>query len=281
MRRWIRKGWAWCLGNPLLASGTFLFALCLLLAVLVPVCAPYSYAEQNAGFRNAGSSVSHLFGTDKFGRDIFVRVWYGAGISLLVGMGSCLICGVTGTLWGSVAGYRGGRLDMLLMRIADVIDAVPSLLYVILIMLAFEANAGSVVLGICISGWTGLARVVRGDIQRLKMQEFCTAARLAGARTGRILCAHLLPNAAGPIIVNLTFLAPKAIFTEAFLSFVGVGIAAPAASLGTLIQDARSQMLLYPSQMLYPILVLCVLLLSLHLIGEGVERRVAGRKKTR
>ena len=160
------------------------------------------------------------------------------------------------------------------MRAADVIDAIPSLLYVILITLVMGANVGSILLGICISGWIDLARIVRGEVQRLKTREFCTAARLAGAGAGRILLRHLLPNAAGPVIVNLTFMIPKAIFTEAFLSFVGVGISAPVASLGTLIQDARSQMQVYPSQMLFPILVLCILILSMNFIGAGLEQSV-------
>ncbi len=263
-----------CIKDRLFWAGVVLLTVLTILAVLVPAFSPYSHTEQSVDIQNAASSLVHPFGTDKFGRDIFVRVWYGTRISLTVGIGSALICGIIGILFGSAAGYCGGKVDLLLMRTADVIDAIPSLLYVILIMLVMGANVGSILLGICISGWIDLARIVRGEIQRLKTREFCTAARLAGAGTGRILRYHLLPNAAGPIIVNLTFMIPKAIFTEAFLSFVGVGISAPAASLGTLIQDARSQMQVYPSQMLYPILVLCILIFSMNLIGAGLERYV-------
>lgn len=256
----------------MLMVGILLLCLLTLLAVMVPMFSVQSYSEQNAEIRNLGSSVMHPFGTDKFGRDIFVRVWYGTRISLVIGIGSTCICGILGILAGAAAGYIGGIADLLLMRIADIIDAIPSLLYVILITLTFGANVGSILFGICISGWIPIARIVRGEVMRLKSQEFCAASRLAGADTKRILLKHLLPNAAGPIIVNLTFFIPKAIFTEAFLSFVGVGISAPAASLGTLIQDARSQMRVYPSQMLYPILVLCLLIFSLNLIGTGLER---------
>ena len=263
-----------CIKDRLFWIGVVLLTVLTILAVLVPAFSPYSHTEQSVDIQNAASSLVHPFGTDKFGRDIFVRVWYGTRISLTVGIGSALICGIIGILFGSAAGYCGGKVDLLLMRTADVIDAIPSLLYVILIMLVMGANVGSILLGICISGWIDLARIVRGEIQRLKTREFCTAARLAGAGTGRILRYHLLPNAAGPIIVNLTFMIPKAIFTEAFLCFVGVGISAPAASLGTLIQDARSQMQVYPSQMLYPILVLCILIFSMNLIGAGLERYV-------
>ena len=258
--------------NSCVLIGMGILTVLFLLALFVPILSPYSYETQNADIRNIPASFAHLFGTDKFGRDLFVRVWFGTRISLMVGIGSACICGVIGVLYGSVAGYAGGRIDMLLMRMADIIDAIPSLLYVILIMLVMGANVGSILLGICISGWIELARIVRGEIRKLKAMEFCTAARMAGVKAGRLLGKHLLPNAAGPIIVNLTFLIPKAIFTEAFLSFVGVGIAAPVASLGTLISDARSQIQIYPSQMLYPIAVLCILILSVNLIGTGLEQ---------
>lgn len=258
--------------NYMFIIGMVLFCTLTLFAVAVPQLSSQSYSEQNAELRNLGTSAAHLFGTDKFGRDIFVRVWYGTGISLLIGAGSACICGIIGILAGAAAGFAGGIVDLLVMRIADIIDAIPSLLYVILLTLTFGANVRSILLGICISGWIELARIVRGEVMRLKGQEFCAASRLAGAGNARILFRHLLPNAAGPVIVNLTFFIPKAIFTEAFLSFVGVGISAPAASLGTLIQEARSQMRVYPSQMIYPILVLCLLILSLNLIGNGLER---------
>lgn len=258
--------------NPALVCGLLLFFILVLSALIVPVLSPWSPTAQDASIQNMGASLSHLFGTDKFGRDIFTRVWYGTRISLTVGIGSAVLCGVIGILYGSAAGYGGNKTDMLLMRAADVIDAIPSLLYVILITLVLGASVGSIWLGICISGWIELARIVRGEIKRLKDREFCKAARLAGAGSMRILFVHLLPGAAAPVIVNLTFLVPRAVFTEAFLSFVGVGIAAPAASLGTLIQEARSQMQLYPGQMLYPILVLCILILSLNLTGSGLTR---------
>ncbi|MGC4019871.1 MAG: ABC transporter permease [Muricomes sp.] len=260
--------------NPLLVTGGILLTALVFLAVLVPAFSPWSYQLQDVNVQNAPSSILHIFGTDKFGRDIFVRVWYGTRISLFIGIGSALICGVFGTVYGSMAGYAGGRIDIVLMRLADVIDSIPSLLYVILIMLVLGANVESILLGICISGWIDLARIVRGEMMALKNQEFCIAARMAGAKTGRILRRHLLPNCLGPVIVNVTLLVPKAIFTEAFLSFVGVGISAPAASLGTLIQDARSQILIYPGQMIYPVLILCILILSMNLIGAGLEKSV-------
>lgn len=243
------------------------------LAVLVPLFWPYSYSEQNAEIRNQAMSFAHWFGTDKFGRDLFARVWYGAGLSLFVGLSSSLINAAVGTLWGAVSGYAGGLADMILMRIADVVSSVPSMIYVILIMLALGSGPGSIILGLCVAGWADMSRIVRGEILRLKETDFAHAARMEGLSPLRILFRHLLPNAAGPVLVNLIFLVPQAVFTESFLSFLGIGIGAPAASLGTIIQEARSQMILYPWQMACPLIVLCIMLLCFNGIGSMLEER--------
>ncbi len=261
-------------GSRQASAGCIILGVWVLLAVLVPLFWPWSYSEQNAELQNQAMSLTHLFGTDKFGRDIFARVWYGAGISLLIGTASALINACVGILYGVAAGYAGKYADMAMMRIADVIASVPSMLYVILITLTAGAGAGSIILGLCVAGWIDMARIIRGEIQRLKETDFAAAARMEGLSPLRILWRHLLPNAAGSILVNLIFLVPQAIFTEAFLSFLGVGLAAPSASLGTIIQEARSQMLVYPSQMICPLLVLCVMLLALNAVGTVAERQL-------
>lgn len=261
-------------GNRQALTGCIILGVWILLSVLVPLFWPWSYSEQNAELQNQAMSLTHLFGTDKFGRDIFARVWYGAGISLLIGIVSALINGCVGVLYGAVAGYAGKYVDMIMMRIADIIASIPSMLYVILITLVTGAGAGSIILGLCVAGWIDMSRIVRGEIMRLKETDFAAAARMEGLPPFRILWRHLLPNAAGPILVNLIFLIPQAIFTEAFLSFLGVGLAAPAASLGTIIQEARSQMLLYPNQMVCPLIVLCVMLLALNTVGTAIERQL-------
>lgn len=261
-------------GSRQASAGCIILGVWVLLAVLVPLFWPWSYSEQNAELQNQAMSLTHLFGTDKFGRDIFARVWYGAGISLLIGTASALINACVGILYGAAAGYAGKYADMAMMRIADVIASVPSMLYVILITLTAGAGAGSIILGLCVAGWIDMARIIRGEIQRLKETDFAAAARMEGLSPLRILWRHLLPNAAGSILVNLIFLVPQAIFTEAFLSFLGVGLAAPSASLGTIIQEARSQMLVYPSQMICPLLVLCVMLLALNAVGTVAERQL-------
>lgn len=261
-------------GNRQALAGCIILGVWILLSVLVPLFWPWSYSEQNAELQNQAVSLTHLFGTDKFGRDIFARVWYGAGISLLIGIVSALINGCVGVLYGAVAGYAGKYVDMVMMRIADIIASIPSMLYVILITLVTGAGAGSIILGLCVAGWIDMSRIVRGEIMRLKETDFAAAARMEGLPPLRILWRHLLPNATGPILVNLIFLIPQAIFTEAFLSFLGVGLAAPAASLGTIIQEARSQMLLYPNQMVCPLIVLCVMLLALNTVGTAIERQL-------
>ena len=214
------------------------------LAVCVPLFGPYSPTEQNAEIRNQPMSLIHFFGTDEFGRDNFTRVWYGAGISLVIGVGSSLINGMIGILYGAVAGYRGKRIDMILMRAADVIAAIPSILYVILITLVMGPGIKSMIFGICIAGWIDMARVVRGEMIRLKETDFAAAAKIDGISGIRIL-----------------------------FSFLGVGLSAPTASLGTLIQEGRDRMILYPCELLAPLITLCVLLVVFHILAMAMERR--------
>lgn len=264
--------------NKMFLTGAVL--LCILMAVswIVPQLLPWSSTEMHADIRNMGMSKEHFFGTDKFGRDLFVRVCYGTRLSLFIGGASALLNGIFGILYGGIAGYAGRSVDMILMRLADILVSIPSLLYVILIMLIFGADERSILLGLCVSGWIDTARLVRGEVMRLKEREFCIASRLFGAGSFQVFFRHILPNAAGPVIVNLTYLIPQSIFTETFLSFVGIGIPAPAASLGTLIQASRSQMQVYPYQMFLPVFVLCVLILALNMMGAGLEACIKNRR---
>ncbi len=265
-------------GSKMAAAGCVILFVWMILAIAVPLFWPWSYSEQNAQIQNQAISAVHWFGTDRFGRDLFARVWYGAGLSLVIGISSTLINGVIGVIYGAISGYAGKKLDMVLMRIADIISAIPSMLYVILITLVMGSGVGSMILGLCVAGWIGMARIVRGEIVSLKKSEYAEAARMEGISPMRILVRHLLPNAAGPVIVNLIFLVPQAIFTEAFLSFLGVGLSAPAASLGTIIQEARSQMILYPYQMICPLVVLCVMILALNMVGTAIEEKTGSRR---
>ncbi len=266
-----RNVWDTFSKNRLALIGLICLTLIILTALIGPLLSPYPYDGMDALARNQGSSVAHLFGTDQMGRDIFTRVLYGTRVSLMVGFASTALNLVIGVLYGGIAGYTGGRTDMIMMRIVDVIYAVPAMIYMILLMLIFGSNVYSVMLGICVNGWVNMARIVRSQVMTLKEQEFAVAAFVIGADRKRILFRHLLLNCLGPVIVTVTLMIPQAIFNEAFLSFIGIGISAPMASLGTLAQDAKMLMNVYPMQMVWPVLVICIVIFSLNFIGEGLE----------
>ena len=265
--------------NKRAVFGLTILCIVVLMAILGPVFSPYSYDEQNMALRNAGPSAQHIFGTDKMGRDIFVRILYGARISLGVGAVAAFVNLIIGTLYGGIAGYVGGKVDMIMMRVVDIIYSVPSMLYIVLIMLWLGAGVGSIILGISITCWIGMARIVRAEVKSLREQEFTMAAFVLGASSKRILIKHLLVNAMGPIIVNITLQVPQAIFTEAWLSFLGVGISAPRASWGTLCEAARELILVYPMQTVYPLVAICLTIISFNFVGEGLERALDPKRK--
>lgn len=250
--------------------GLIVLLFIVLLAVIGPFFSPYPYDGMGTEV-NCGPSAAHWFGTDALGRDLFTRVLYGIRISLFVGFVSTLINCAIGVLYGGVAGYVGGRVDAVMMRFVDVLYAVPSLLYIILLMMMFGANVGSIMLGMCISGWVGIARLMRTQVISLKGREYVLAAYTEGAGPARILFKHMFSNAMSPILVQATLAIPQAIFQEAFLSFIGMGISAPQASLGTLAQDARMYMAIYPHQMICPIVMICIIIFALNFISEGLS----------
>lgn len=250
--------------------GLIVLLFIVLLAVLGPLFSPYPYDGMGTEV-NCGPSATHWFGTDALGRDLFTRVLYGIRISLFVGFVSTLINCAIGVLYGGVAGYVSGRVDAVMMRFVDVLYAVPSLLYIILLMMMFGSNVGSIMVGMCISGWVGIARLMRTQVISLKGREYVLAAYTEGAGPARILFKHMFSNAMSPILVQATLAIPQAIFQEAFLSFIGMGISAPQASLGTLAQDARMYMAIYPHQMICPIAMICIIIFALNFISEGLS----------
>ena len=266
-----RNVWESFSRNRLALVGLILLALLVCAAIFGPMLSPYPYDGMDAMSRNQSSTAAHWFGTDQMGRDIFTRVLYGTRVSLLVGFASTALNLLIGVLYGSIAGYVGGRVDMVMMRIVDVIYAVPAMIYMILLMLIFGSNIYSVMLGICVNGWINMARIVRSQVMSLKEQEFSVAAFVIGASRKRILFRHLLLNSLGPIIVTVTLMIPQAIFTEAFLSFIGIGISAPMASLGTLAQDAKMLMNVYPMQMVWPVLVICIVMMNMACLYQDIR----------
>lgn len=231
----------------------------------------YNYSDQNFEIANMGPSAQHWFGTDNFGRDLFVRCFYGARISLLVGVVASVINLVVGVTYGGISGYAGGKVDNLMMRIVDVLSTVPLTLYVILLMVIMKPGLKTILIAIGTIYWISMARIVRGQVYSLKEQEYVLAAKTLGADTNRILFKHLIPNAMGPIIVSLTMSIPSAIFTESFLSFIGLGIPAPMASLGSLCNDALTSFQIFPHLLFFPALVLCLTVLAFNFIGDGLR----------
>lgn len=256
--------------NKLALFGLVFVIIMVILAIGVPLFSQFGYETQDLQNRNALPSLLHLFGTDKLGRDIFVRVMYGARISLSIGFASAFINLFIGVFYGGIAGYVGGKVDMIMMRTVDIIYSVPGLLYVILILMVFGNNATSMLIAISVTSWVNMARQVRSQVMSLKETEFAMAAKVIGASHYRILVKHLVINAIGPIIVCLTMMVPTAIFTESFLSFVGIGISAPQSSWGVLLNESRSLVFTNPIQIVWPVLAMCLTILSLNFVGDGV-----------
>ena len=265
--------------DKLAVVGLAVIVIMALLCIIMPLVSPYTYDGSDYLNMNAGPSWAHPCGTDQLGRDQFIRIMYGARISLTIGFVAAAINFAIGVIYGGLAGYLGGRLDMVLMRIVDILSSLPSLLYIVLIMLIFGSNIGSVILALCFTSWIGTARVVRSEVMHLKHSEYVLASRLAGADTWHLLIHHLVPNAMGPIIVSTAFLIPGAIFSEAFLSFLGIGIQAPQASWGSLANAAIPVMQMYPHLMLFPVIAICITMFSFNFIGDGLRDALDPRLK--
>ncbi len=278
-KTYFQDAWKRFKQNKLALGGLVVITIIILFAIFGPIVSSYSYDGVDAAMRNSLPSLKHWMGTDKFGRDIFIRILYGARISLSIGFAAAGISLVIGIVYGGISGYVGGKLDMFMMRIIDILYSIPSMLYVILIMLVFGSNMQSILLGICVSSWIGMARLVRGQVMTLKNQEFALASYVIGASRTRILFKHLIINSMGPIIVSLTLMIPSAIFTESFLSFVGIGISAPMASWGTLASDAKSLIETNPLQVIWPVAAICITMLSLNFIGDGLGDALDPKKK--
>lgn len=248
----------------------FILAL-LLFAIIGPAFSSYSYEDQNFMQANLSPSAEHWFGTDSLGRDLFVRVLYGARISLSIGIVASLINLVIGVIYGGISGYAGGRTDRIMMNIVDILYSVPTLLYVILLMVVFKPGLMNIFVALGISYWLQMARIVRGEVLKLKEQEFVLAAKSMGAGSSRILVKHLIPNAVGAIIVSLSMSIPDAIFTEAFLSFIGLGVSAPMASWGVLASDGVNSIRVFPFQLFFPALAISLTMLAFNFLSDGLR----------
>lgn len=278
-KTFLKDAWSRYKKNRLAMIGLAFLAVMVVMSIAVPMLSKYGFESQNIEIKNALPSLEHPFGTDKLGRDIFVRVMYGGRISLAIAFSSAFICLIIGILYGGVAGYVGGKVDMVMMRFVDILDSVPTLLYVILILMIFGNTIPAMLLAICFTSWIGMARQVRQQVRSIKEMEYALAATVIGASHSRILLKHLVVNAIGPIIVNLTTMVPSAIFTESFLSFVGIGLDPSIPSWGKLANDCRDLFFTFPIQIVWVIAAISLTCLSLNFIGDGIGEAFQTKKR--
>ncbi len=270
-KSYFQDAWSRLKNDKLALLGLIIIMIVLFMAIFAPYLSSYEYDEQDFMVISEPPSLEHLFGTDMFGRDIFVRVLYGARISLAVGFMASFINLFIGVIYGGISGFAGGKVDNFMMRIVDVIYSVPVMIYVILLMVVVGSGLKSIFITLGISYWASMARIVRAEVMRLKNEEFILAARVLGASNSRILFRHLIPNSMGAILVTLTFSIPSAIFTEAFLSFVGLGVSAPMASWGVLCNDAIGSLAIYPWQLFFPAAAISITILAFNFLGDGLR----------
>lgn len=257
--------------NKLAMTAFFILIFIALAAFFAPMLSEFNYYSNDYLATNEAPSLTHWFGTDDLGRDMFVRTWYGARISLIVGLVAAAIDLFIGVIYGGIMGFFGGRVDSIMNKFSEILYAIPYLLVTILLLVVMEPSLPTIIIALTITGWINMSWIVRGEIMQLKNREFVLASRSMGADWRRLLFRHLLPNAIGPIIVTVTLSVPNAIFAEAFLSFLGLGVQAPVASLGSMINDALTAWLVYPWRLLFPAGVISLIMLSFNIFGDGLR----------
>lgn len=266
-----RDAWFRLRRNHLATAGAVLLMMVVLFAVLGPWLMPYTYDEQDTALGAAPPSGSHWFGTDELGRDLLTRAMYGGRVSLLVGIAATSVSLLIGVLYGATAGYLGGRLDSVMMRIVDVLYALPFTIFVIILMVFFGRNFILMFLAIGAVEWLTMARIVRGQVLSLREKEFIEATTVMGLPRRHVITRHIIPNALGPIIVYATLTVPQVMLLEAFLSFLGLGVQPPMSSWGLLIKEGVLTMEEYPWMLLFPSIFLSLTLFSLNFLGDGLR----------
>jgi oligopeptide transport system permease protein len=253
-----------------------MFSMCILAVIIlscifIPIFSQVDYTNQSIENANQLPSSSHWFGLDELGRDIFVRIWIGGRVSILIGFIGTAISFVIGMLYGGISGYLGGVVDDVMMRIVEVLVGIPYMIVVILVSIVLGKGIPALIIALCITSWTGLARLVRGQILKLKESEYILASQALGANSPRVVLKHLLPNTMSVVIVNITFQVPGFIFSEAFLSFIGLGVQPPNTSWGVMVSAGQQNMSYYPHELLFPALAISLTMLAFNLLGDGLR----------
>ena len=266
-----RDAWLRLRRNRLAVLGLTVLLLFIVIAAATPWIAPYDYAQQDLELGATPPSAAHWLGTDIFGRDLLTQIMFGGRISLAVGFIATAVALLIGVTWGAIAGYMGGRVDTVMMRLVDIIYALPFMIFIVLLMVVFGRNMLLLFLAIGAVEWLTIARIMRSQVQSLRQQEFVEAAISLGLPTATIIRRHLIPNALGPIIVYTTLTIPSVMLLEAFLSFLGLGVQPPETSWGLLISYGAESMEEYPWLLLFPGLALTLTLFSLNFLGDGLR----------
>ena len=257
--------------NRLALAGLYILIFLSLISLFTPWIAPYGYEQQNLALGASPPSWQHWFGTDIFGRDLLTRVMYGGRVSLMVGFIATGVALCIGVLWGTIAGFSGGKVDAVMMRLVDILYALPFMIFIILLMVIFGRNILLLFFAIGAVEWLTMARIVRGQVQNLRKQEFIEAAYSIGLSKWHIIRRYLIPNTIGPVIVYTTLTIPSVMLLEAFLSFLGLGIQPPQSSWGLLINNGVETMEEYPWLLIFPGLALSITLFSLNFLGDGLR----------
>jgi oligopeptide transport system permease protein len=266
-----RDAWLRLRRNRLAVLGLAILSFFAVVALLTPWIAPYGYAQQELALGATPPSTTHWLGTDIYGRDLLTQIMYGGRISLAVGFIATSVALLIGITWGAVAGYAGGKVDAVMMRLVDILYALPFMIFIVLLMVVFGRNMLLLFLAIGAVEWLTMARIMRSQVQSLRQQEFVEAAISLGLSPATIIRRHLIPNALGPIIVYTTLTIPSVMLLEAFLSFLGLGVQPPQTSWGLLISYGAETMEEYPWLLIYPGLALVLTLFSLNFLGDGLR----------
>jgi len=266
-----KDAWRRLKKNRLAIFGLCVLVFMTLVALLTPWIAPYSYEAQDLNLGAVPPCSEHWFGTDVFGRDMLTRIMYGGRISLAVGFLATAVSLFIGVFWGTLSGFSGGRVDAVMMRVVDILYALPFIIFVILLMVVFGRNLFLLFMAIGAVEWLTMARIVRGQVLSIRKQEFIEAATMTGISTWRTITRHVIPNVMGPVIVYTTLTIPAVMLLEAFLSFLGLGVQPPMSSWGLLISYGVETMEEYPWLLIFPGMMLSVTLFALNFLGDGLR----------